>query len=137
MKSLLRELYDMTTPSPSDEPERTQQPPSHDVKSYDSEDNRPGEHDNTPDTISVDIPLLIRLLEWAREESNDDVELHEIATNLTNMQGKTLTMDDYYKIVGEKDEADEEDNDADVTPAPDAARTDNPRNPASQNGYNV
>jgi hypothetical protein len=55
---------------------------------------------NKPDAIKLDIPLLIRLLEYAREDAKDDVDLHNIAEQLINLsqEGQTLTMKDYNQI---------------------------------------
>ena len=51
------------------------------------------------DTITVDIPLMIRLLELAREDVKTDVELHQIVERLINIRNKgVLTMDDYEGI---------------------------------------
>lgn len=51
--------------------------------------------------ISVDIPLLIRLLEYARESAQDDVDIHFLAARMIreSSDGKVLTMDDYKKLV--------------------------------------
>lgn len=54
------------------------------------------------DVIALDIPLLIRLLEWSREDAKDDVDLHVVAENIIKiMKNNTefLTMDDYSAIV--------------------------------------
>lgn len=59
--------------------------------------------ENEPDVIRVNVPLMIRLLEWAREDANKDVELHVIAEQLIDLsdKGDTLTMSDYSEIVGQ------------------------------------
>jgi hypothetical protein len=55
------------------------------------------------DTISLDIPLMIRMLELAREDVKDDMELHRITERLIEIRNKgTLTMDDYEFIAGIK-----------------------------------
>jgi hypothetical protein len=61
------------------------------------------------DTITFDIPLLIRVLEFAREELSSDVNLHRMVERLINMRGKgTLTMNQYGVIVKEEfDQLDE------------------------------
>ena len=62
------------------------------------------------DTITMDVPLFLRMLEYAREEVTEDVDLHkvtELIVSLTKEAG-ILTMDDYDMIVGEKEELDEE-----------------------------
>ena len=51
------------------------------------------------DTITVDIPLMIRILELARENVKTDVELHQIVERLISIRNKgVLTMDDYERI---------------------------------------
>lgn len=49
------------------------------------------------DSITVDIPLLIRLLEYAKEDAKTDMDLHKVAENLTKLSKKipTLTMKHY------------------------------------------
>lgn len=49
--------------------------------------------------VSLDIELVIRMLEWAREEAGDDVDLHIIAERMEGI-GHPLTMADYPAIVG-------------------------------------
>jgi hypothetical protein len=50
------------------------------------------------DTVTVDVPLLIRLLEYAREDAKTDMDLHNLAENLIKAK-RTLTMDDYDHLV--------------------------------------
>lgn len=59
---------------------------------------------NVLDVIKVDVPLLIRLLEYAREDAKTDMDLHDVAEQLISLSatGKTLSMNDYDAIVGEK-----------------------------------
>jgi hypothetical protein len=61
-------------------------------------------HDNTPtmDKITMDVPLFIRLLEFAREDAKDDMELHTLTENALKLGDKTLTMQDYQEIVFSK-----------------------------------
>ena len=62
---------------------------------------------NPSDKITVDIPLFIRLLEYAREDAKIDVDLHRVAENAIALSetGKTLTIADYDAVV--KNEAKE------------------------------
>lgn len=62
---------------------------------------------NPTDTITVDVPLFIRLLEYAREDAKTDMDLHKVTENILALseEGSTLTMDQYDEIV--KDEAKE------------------------------
>ena len=62
------------------------------------------------DLIAMDVPLFIRMLEWAREDAETDMELHdatERAIEAVKLRG-LLSMEDYSDIIGEpKDELDE------------------------------
>ena len=53
------------------------------------------------DTISIDIPLAIRLFELCRETIKDDVHLHTLTEALIELrtQKEVLTMDDYDQIL--------------------------------------
>jgi len=62
-----------------------------------------------PDIIAVDVPLFIRLLEFAREDSENDLDLHDVAERAieaVKMRG-VLSMDDYETLIPPKDELDE------------------------------
>jgi hypothetical protein len=61
---------------------------------------------NPKDTITVDVPLFIRLLEYAREDAKTDMDLHNVAENIIDLseEGEVLTMDDYNAIVGTSEE---------------------------------
>jgi len=54
-----------------------------------------------PRGLSVDMELLIRLLEWSREEASGDVALHRLAEAIESLagEGRTLTMDDYDDLM--------------------------------------
>ena len=57
------------------------------------------------DSITLDIPLLIRVLELAREDVKDDMELHRITERLLKIRHQgVLTMDDYSFIANMKEE---------------------------------
>jgi len=56
---------------------------------------------NPTDTITMDIPLLIRFSELMREDIKSDVQLHKIIENMIEIKDKgVLTMDDYASIIG-------------------------------------
>jgi hypothetical protein len=59
---------------------------------------------NKIDKISVDVPLFIRLLEYAREDAKTDMDLHKVTENITKLSesGKTLGMESYDSIVSTK-----------------------------------
>jgi hypothetical protein len=56
---------------------------------------------NPTDKLTLDVPLFIRLLEYAKEDAKTDVDLHKATENALALSetGKTLTMDDYDTIV--------------------------------------
>jgi hypothetical protein len=56
------------------------------------------------DTVTFDIPLLIRVLELAREDIKSDMDLHRVVERLINMRDQgMLTMDDYDTIANIKE----------------------------------
>jgi len=56
---------------------------------------------NPPDVIKLDIPLFIRLLEYAREDAKTDMDLHDVAENIIALSGtgKILGMKQYDEII--------------------------------------
>ena len=56
---------------------------------------------NPTDIITVDVPLFIRLLEYAREDAKTDMDLHNVAEKAIALseKGATLTMANYNAIV--------------------------------------
>lgn len=56
---------------------------------------------NPTDTAILDIPLLIRIMEFAKEDAQSDMDLHKVAENIIELSkgSKTLTMSDYNNIV--------------------------------------
>jgi hypothetical protein len=67
--------------------------------------------ENPEDKITMDVPLFIRMLEYAREDASTDVDLHDVAEKAIGLSGedKVLTMTDYKFIVGEKESLNEDD----------------------------
>ena len=61
---------------------------------------------NPTDKITVDVPLFIRLLEYAREDAKTDVDLHNVAEKavMLSENGATLTMANYNAIVNSTSE---------------------------------
>lgn len=52
--------------------------------------------------ICMDIPLAIRILEYAREDAQSDLDIHVLAKRLIEVcreKRSTLNIDDYTKIV--------------------------------------
>ena len=64
---------------------------------------------NPKDIITVDVPLFIRLLEYAREDAQTDMDLHDVAENIISLaaSGKTLSMEDYSTIIGSQEDINE------------------------------
>ena len=64
------------------------------------QNNTPTEAINIPDVVKMDIPLLIRLLEYAREDAKTDMDLHNVTEKAISLSvdGGTLTMSDYNKL---------------------------------------
>jgi hypothetical protein len=66
--------------------------------------------ENPIDAITMDVPLFIRMLEFAREDASTDMDLHDLAEKAIAMssEGEVLSMDKYEDLVGgEKEELDE------------------------------
>ena len=59
---------------------------------------------NPIDKIILDVPLFIRMLEYAREDAQTDMDLHDVTEKAIALSasGKTLSMSDYNKIVSKK-----------------------------------
>lgn len=59
------------------------------------------EETNKVDKVTVDVPLLIRLMEFSKEDAVSDMDLHVVAENLTKLSenGDSLTMDDYEAAI--------------------------------------
>lgn len=59
---------------------------------------------NPPDVISLDVPLFIRMLEYAREDAKTDMDLHDVAEKMIalSITGRTLNMGDYEMVVGDQ-----------------------------------
>ena len=58
--------------------------------------------ENPIDTITMDVPLFIRMMEFAREDAQSDMDLHDVAEKAISLSnnGKTLTMSDYETMFG-------------------------------------
>lgn len=73
-----------------------------------------------PDVVSFDIPTFIRILEWAHEEVQDDVELHKIANAfiIASFEHSPLTMREYEAIIGTQREETSDDQPTNRQPNP-------------------
>jgi len=61
------------------------------------------EANDSIDTISMDVPLFIRLLEYSREDAKSDMDLHNVSQNVIKMskENDVLTMANYEGIVSD------------------------------------
>jgi hypothetical protein len=62
------------------------------------------------DTITMDVPLFIRMLEYSREDAAEDMDLHDVTEKAISL-GKErgiLQMDDYDELIGSAEEIKEE-----------------------------
>ena len=59
------------------------------------------ENENPEDVIKLDVPLFIRLLEFAREDAQADVDLHFLTDNAIRLstEGEVLSMDHYNDLI--------------------------------------
>ena len=62
---------------------------------------------NPKDIIIMDVPLFIRMLEYAREDVKSDMDLHDVTEKVISLSAnnKALTMKNYDDIVKPKEEA--------------------------------
>lgn len=53
------------------------------------------------DTVTIEIPLMIRLFEYAKEDAKDDMQLHSMTERMVKLSKskKSLTMNDYNNII--------------------------------------
>lgn len=62
------------------------------------------DQEESSDTVVLDIPLFVRVLEYVREDVKDDIKIHTItqqAIRIGQRGSKTLTMNDYNTLVEE------------------------------------
>ena len=50
------------------------------------------------DMVKMNVPFLIRIFEYVREDVKTDVELHKVVERIIAQGNKVLTMADYSKI---------------------------------------
>ena len=60
------------------------------------------EEANPTDVISVDVPLFLRLMEYAKEDAKTDMDLHDVTERAVEAmkQGEHLYMEHYQTLVG-------------------------------------
>lgn len=76
-------------------------PKPEEINSVDFISNVKPVEDTTSNSIKLSIPLLIRMMEYAREDAKDDMDLHFAAENMIELakDNNTLSMKDYAKII--------------------------------------
>ena len=53
------------------------------------------------DTVTLDVPLLLRMLEYAKEDAKTDMDLHDVTERMIELaKSGTLSMEHYNDIVG-------------------------------------
>tara|TARA_B100001093_G_scaffold274420_1_gene262369 strand:+ start:597 stop:833 length:237 start_codon:yes stop_codon:yes gene_type:complete len=57
---------------------------------------------NPKDIVKLDVPLLLRILEFAKEDASSDEELHKVANNIIELSkvAGELGMIDFEAIMG-------------------------------------
>ena len=71
--------------------------------------NEAKEEEDKVDTITMDVPLFIRMLEYSREDAAEDMDLHDVTEKAISL-GKErgiLQMDDYDEIIGTTEKVNE------------------------------
>jgi hypothetical protein len=53
--------------------------------------------------VSMSIPLLLRMLEYSREDAKTDEDLHTATENMIKQNSKVLSMKDYLSIIKKND----------------------------------
>ena len=71
------------------------------------------------DTITMDVPLFIRMLEYAREDASQDVDLHDVTEKIIALSKEVnvLQMDDYDEIIGAAEDVPQEEINEELCPA--------------------
>ena len=59
------------------------------------------------DTVTLDIPLFIRMLEYAKEDAQTDMDLHDVAEKAIalNKSKEMLSMEDYNQLISSETES--------------------------------
>lgn len=65
------------------------------------------------DTITMEVPLFIRMLEFAKEDAKNDIDLHKVTENALKLSKKNdkLSMTNYDDIINCKEEDIKKDDD--------------------------
>lgn len=65
---------------------------------------------NPTDKVTMDVPLFIRMMEYAREDAKDDMDLHSVTDRAITLmkEHEYLCMDNYNDLVGGEQPTNEE-----------------------------
>ena len=72
-------------------------------------ENAVNEEENPIDKITMDIPLFVRMMEYAREDAKDDMDLHQVTARAIQLmqQHDALDMNSYDTIINDQEPVDE------------------------------
>lgn len=78
------------------------QEPSTDPKPAVSAEPKPVSQSNPVDKVTMDVPLLLRIMEYSKEDAKTDMDLHHVVEKLVSLssEGQVLNMDHYDKLIG-------------------------------------
>jgi hypothetical protein len=73
------------------------------------EDLNEAKEEDKIDIVTMDVPLFIRALEYAKEDAQEDMDLHDFAEKAIagTLEKGTLTMEDYDMLTGNVEPVDE------------------------------
>ena len=83
------DIFSEQVPVPQSRPAETQSAPA----------KKPA---NPIDRVTMDVPLLLRIMEYSKEDAQSDMDLHHVVEKLVNLssEGQPLSMDHYEQVVG-------------------------------------
>lgn len=69
---------------------------------------KPDPQYNPTDKVTMDVPLLLRIMEYSKEDAQTDMDLHHVVEKLVSLSvsGQSLNMDNYNDIIGSVPEGD-------------------------------
>lgn len=75
---------------------------STDPKPAMSAEPKPVSQSNPVDKVTMDVPLLLRIMEYSKEDAKTDMDLHHVVEKLVSLssEGQVLNMDHYDKLIG-------------------------------------
>ena len=82
------DIFSEQVPVPQSRPAETQSAPA-------------GKTVNPTDRVTMDVPLLLRIMEYSKEDAKTDMDLHHVVEKLVELSanGQPLNMDNYNDIV--------------------------------------